>query len=239
MEEIEIKINDLEQFGKKKQVEYNITGNIPYVGIYFLFIGVNTLFNNEVILEKAKLLLLLKVAYQKKSSIKISITKGIANSVELINLDTIEELIFYLDKDIYSERGKLYEDIFGWESKIKIDNFEYGSKTDKLIELFELAQQTDDNQEIIDTDSLKQIINMEANAIKQDKYNDKTHLKFKIQYVVKTLKDKKIFKSNLKTIASNEACLIYDLFAFANLVPADISINNQEKYQFIKRHIKE
>lgn len=66
----------------------------------------------------------------------------------------------------------------------------------------------------------------------------KEELKKLLKETIFSLKKKDLFNKNLKTIATNEACFLYDIFAFAKLIEADLTANNQEKYQLIKRYLQ-
>jgi hypothetical protein len=48
-----------------------------------------------------------------------------------------------------------------------------------------------------------------------------------------------LFNNELKTISTNEACFLYDVYGYANFFATDMIANNQEKYQFIKRYLKD
>jgi hypothetical protein len=42
----------------------------------------------------------------------------------------------------------------------------------------------------------------------------------------------------MKTIATNEACFLYDVLNELGAIQADQSANNQDKYEFIKKELR-
>jgi hypothetical protein len=87
---------------------------------------------------------------------------------------------------------------------------------------------------------LEMIINYENEIdIEFKKVHKKTLNKNLKNYIEKLRKEKK-FNNSYKTISTDEACLLYDLLVAAERIPKNFSptMNNQEKYQHIKRIIK-
>lgn len=119
------------------------------------------------------------------------------------------------------------------------------------IEMYERSQDKDDFSmfQIIDfskvlysIEELSKIIGevKEKGKFQSEKYTKlkKEELKKLLKETIFSLKMKDLFNKNLKTIATNEACFLYDIFAFAKLIEADLTANNQEKYQLIKRYLQ-
>ena len=60
-----------------------------------------------------------------------------------------------------------------------------------------------------------------------------------VQEIIKKLRETGVFNKELKTIATKEACFLYDILVCSDIIKLDPYFNGQEKYQFIKRFLKE
>ncbi|MBP1617553.1 MAG: hypothetical protein H6Q14_1380 [Bacteroidetes bacterium] len=122
--------------------------------------------------------------------------------------------------------------------KICMEMYEQSSDKDdySVFQIIDFSKVLYSNQEI------NRIIDIvkEKGRFQSNKYSKlkKEQLKDLLKETISTLKKKDLFNKNLKTIATNEACFLYDVFAFAKLIEHDSSANNQEKYQFIKRRLQ-
>ena len=133
----------------------------------------------------------------------------------------------------------LYKDFFLKPSlKSRLEMHERSRDKDD----YDMFQIIDFSKVLFNNHELNNIIDIvkEKGKIKNDKYSKskKEQLRDLLNETISKLRKKELFNKNLKTIATNEACFLYDVFAFAKLIEADLTANNQEKYQYIKRHLQ-
>jgi len=87
-------------------------------------------------------------------------------------------------------------------------------------------------------DEITRIIQLENRVQKGLSLYKKRWISIRISPVVEHFKKTGIFDNSKKTIKTNEACFLYDVLDLLGAIRGDISANNNEKYQFIKKELK-
>ena len=194
--------------------------------------------------ELSKLVYFLRQSLYNDSNLTITSTiKGVKNKIEINHENNINNLYFLCDSLLYSRSGKEYEHEFDWKEK---ESYYSKHKEDVLYRTLHLDGTETikyDNEinvfaGIVDAYSeieLKKIIEYENEEVKDSTNYYKEFRKTKIKDMVLELRVKGIFDKSFKTISTKEACFIFDVLVALETIPHDTTLNNQEKYQYIKR----
>jgi hypothetical protein len=228
---------------------YNLPESDEYTGLIVTQVWVyrdTFISDDSLIIELAEFTKILLSS--KKTDNPIEIKYGnkrvkISNDLNKTRLNYVINTL--LEREIrhnYSLRftEDLYKD-FALKPSLKTCMDMYESSSDK--DDFSMFQIIDFSKVLYSIEELSKIIDTvkEKGKFQSNKYTNlkKDQLRKLLKETISTLKKKELFNKNLKTIATNEACFLYDIFAFAKLLENDLSANNQEKYQLIKRYLKE
>lgn len=161
---------------------------------------------------------LLKTAKDKQTEIKIK--SGDINYT--LNCEQIIiDLILFVDTLIEYKQDGYFQYKFNWEFKQPIEH-----------DVFDNLTEPYSNEETL---SILKLVD-EENIFKVKPISGAS---YRTKAVIKRLRNSGIFDSNCKTIKTNEACFIYDLLVIYGDIDEDFSANNQDKYQHIKRLMKE
>lgn len=177
--------------------------------------------------EIAELIRLLSDSIQAESELKIATTiKGIKREVSLNNFSPIKEHLWLLANTFleYIQDG-LYQ-------------FEFDIPFKEELQDGDDSYLTKNHTEPYSETELSQIIEYEKEKIQNVEKSSKNRLAFKIQRIVDHYREEHIFDSTKKTIATNEACFLYDALDVLGAIQADQSANNQDKYEFIKKELR-
>jgi len=177
--------------------------------------------------EIAELIRLLSESIDAGSELKISTTiKGIRKDVCLNNYSSIKrDLWLFANTFLEYTQDGLYQ--FEFDIPFKED-LQDGDDFYLAKAYTEPYSQTE----------LSQIIEYEKEKIQNIEKSSKNRLAFKIQRLVEHYREEHIFDSTMKTIATNEACFLYDSLDVLGAIQADRSANNQDKYEFIKKELR-
>ena len=195
--------------------------------------------------ELALIVNFLRQASTSGSELTLTTTiKGIKSNINIKHKDNIEDLHIMCDSLLYAKFGSLYE----LQLNIPSKETHYSKNKDKMPSGF-----IDANNNFLPNDKInvisgivdpfselemKKIIEYEHtyNSSHSDSY--KSLRKDNIKNAISLLKINDVFSKSLRTISTKEACCIYDILAELNTIIPDPTINNQEKYQYIKRSLK-
>ena len=89
------------------------------------------------------------------------------------------------------------------------------------------------------TSELEEIINYEMKSLEKIANNSSKRISNILSRLIDFYKENGIFDNTTKTFKTNEGCFLYDCLAELEVISNDLSYNNQEKYQYIKRYYKE
>lgn len=229
------------QYGKQKQLAYDIEGEINFDDILWwmlMFIAPKSYEYREY--ELIQLFHNLKNSIRNKN-LQVKTRKGsVSNIINITSNDIIIELLLSVNNSLVlfmntpvnlighkiSGKPNLFDKKFITESELlelysDIDSRLINEATSKFYTLcsnkeIEIIKNQLDFHRDNKLQGTKKIINILSN-------------KFKMMNV---------FNSELKTISTNEASFLYDMLGFVDIVPNVDVLNPQEKYQFIKRHLK-
>lgn len=200
--------------------------------------------------ELAELSSLIKKSLNGGKSIKIKYDNI---NVEIMNKYNLEKILLFIDSLLEYEQNGIYKELFNLDSKKPL----YQKYSRKKIE--QIKQEIYLN--IISDAELKRILNIDTifsnftepytdeetlkiveyerfNYKKLDEHYNKKLVEAHLKRITATLKQGRIFDCDTKTIKTNEACFLFDLLVHFDIIEDDVSANNQDKYQFIKRHLK-
>ena len=177
--------------------------------------------------EIAELIRLLFDSIQAESELKIATTiKGIKREVSLNNFSSIKrELWMFANTFLEYKQDGLYQ--FEFDIPFKED----------LQEVDDCCLIKNYTEPYSETE-LSQIIEYEKEKIQNIEKSSKNRLAFKIQRIVDHYREEHIFDTTKKTIATNEACFLYDALDVLGAIQADQSANNQDKYEYIKKELR-
>lgn len=228
------------QYGKQKQLAYDIEGEINFDDILWwmlIFIAPKSYEYREY--ELIQLFHVLKDSLKNKN-LQVKTRKGsIGNVVNISSNEVIIELLLSVNNSLILFMNRHYN-LVGNKISGKINLFDK-----KFITKSELLELNPD----IDSSLISEITskfytlctNEEIEIIKNqlDFYRDRKlqGTKKLIKILLNKFKTQKIFRSELKTISTDEACFFYDILSYVEIVPKVDSMNSQEKYQFIKRYL--
>lgn len=164
---------------------------------------------------------------QADSELKISTTiKGIRKEVSLNNYSSIKrDLWLFANTFLEHRQDGLYQ-------------FEFDIPFKEDLQAGDDCYLTKNYTELYSETELSQIIEYEKEKIQNVEKSSKNRLAFKIQCIVDHYREEHIFDSTKKTIATNEACFLYDALDVLGAIQADQSANNQDKYEFIKKELR-
>lgn len=177
--------------------------------------------------EIAELIRLLTDSIEAESDLKISTTiKGIRKEVCLnSNSSIIPDLWFFVNTFLDYTQDGIYQFEFDIPFKEDLQDRDDCYLSKAYTEPYSKTE-------------LSQIIEYEKMKIQNYEKSSKNMLAFKIQRIVEHYREEHIFDSTKKTIATNEACFLYDVMNLLGAIQADQSANNQDKYEFIKKELR-
>lgn len=190
---------------------------------YTLSLGLNEIANlvpSEIPprTELIELSYILKTSLKTKNEIKIK--SGNLNS-SLLSKKNISDLILMIDSLIEYNQDGYYQYKFDWKFK------EYISHSK-----FNLTEPYSDEETL----KILELERAEYIDINDKKYNNGTASK--ANYIIKRMRKLEVFDNSCKTLRTIEACFIYDLLVVYGYFPEDVTANNQDKYQFIKKELR-
>ncbi|MBP1617554.1 MAG: hypothetical protein H6Q14_1381 [Bacteroidetes bacterium] len=177
-------------------------------------------------LEIAELIQLLYDSLQEKSTLNISTTiKGIKREVNISSFSSLKTHLWMLSNTILEEiQDGLYQYEFKIPFKERLGD-EYNGIYQNYTEVYSNAE-------------LEKIIQYERETVNRIQKNNKKRLALIIQRFVFHYREDNVFDSTKKTIATNEACFLYDSLDILGIIHADIAANNNDKYEFIKKELR-
>lgn len=164
---------------------------------------------------------ILKTAQKHQTGINI---KSININHTINNQPIISDLILLIDTMIEYYQDGLFNWKFGWDFKEPIDHEIFANLTEPYTE-----------EEMLSILKYCQEDELTIGAKEQLKTPKEIR---RSRSIVKRLRESGCFDNNYKTIKTNEACFIYDLLVIYDFLLEDLSANNQEKYQLIKRYLQ-
>ena len=169
----------------------------------------------------------------KKIKIQSEITKQRISY--LINTLLIEELRddFTLDTELNIDKSFRFKNDL--KELIKNIDIEQSVQSNLYSKIINLSSELLTSQELT---AILNIIRLKNSQINIDKYSNlkRNDLKVKIKNIITELRKINVFDNSLKTIGTKEACFLYDILGLSNIIEIDPFFNNQEKFQYIKRH---
>lgn len=225
------------KYGRLKQSTYNIQGEINFDDILWwllIFIAPKTYDYREY--ELIQLFYNLKESLANKN-LQIKTKKGsVSNILNITSNNIIVELLLSVNNSLINFMN-YPENQVGYKISGKPNHFDKSYITES--ELLELH--SDIESRLIKEATSKfytLCTNDEIDIIKSklDFYNDNKYQGTKklIKILLSKFKEHGVFSSKLKTISTNEACFIYDMLGFVDIVPNVDILCSQEKYQFVK-----
>jgi len=194
--------------------------------------------------ELSKLVSFLRQSFSCNSELIITSTiKGVKNKIEIKHEINLNNLYLLCDSLLYSKNGGIYQREFGWEEKASY----YSQHKDDIIsytlpkdgtEKITYDDKIDVFAGVVDPYSeieLKKIIDYEHEYLKDGIIGYKELRKTNVRDMVLKLREEGIFDTSYKTISTKEACFLFDVMVELETIPHDLTLNNQEKYQYIKR----
>jgi len=176
-------------------------------------------------LEMAELILLLGRSLQNGSKLKISTTyKNIKSEVVLNSPYTNLHFWYLMNTLLESTQDGTYQNDLGIQVKEKLSN-----------ESPELYRNYTD---VYSDNEIEKIIQYEKDIVKKVTKFHKDRSEITIRRLINNYKEDNIFNANKKTIATNEACFLYDSLDLLRVIQGDNFASNQEKYQYIKSLLK-
>ncbi|MDR3704339.1 MAG: hypothetical protein P4L28_00335 [Paludibacteraceae bacterium] len=228
------------KYGKNKQLAYDIKGNINFDDILwwiFTFIVPKSENNREY--ELIQLFKILKDGLKNKNLQVKTKRNNISALLNVSNVNIVIQLLLSVNNSLILYMNRYYN-LMGKHDN-EINKFEKQYITDQ--ELIELSPEFDDYLRKEATSKYYTLCTNDEIKIIEDqlnyyKNNRLTEIKELIGILLNKLRKVKAFRTDLKTIATNEACFLYDILDYFEIVPNADFMNSQEKYQFIKRYLK-
>lgn len=177
-------------------------------------------------LEIAELIKLLSDSIQEKSKLNISTTiKGIKREVNISSFSSIRIHLWYLANTILEDvQDGLYQYEFDMLFKEKL--------SDGHPDLYR------NYTEVYSEEELSKIIQYEKNQVYKVQKNSKKRFAIMLQRLVESYREDNVFDTTKKTIGTYEACFLYDSLDVLGVIQADLSANNQDKYEYIKKELR-
>lgn len=176
-------------------------------------------------LEIAQLIKFLYEAIQNQSEVTFSSTiKGIKKSVSLSSFSSLRLEFWYLaNAYLYHLQDGFYQYEFNMPF-FDEENYSYGEIKTK--------------PDIFTDDILMKIIEYERKTYEKAFVSSKKSLALKIKAIVRLYRDDNVFDKTMKTIATKEACFLFDTLAYLGIIPETKTENNSDKYEFIKKELR-
>lgn len=244
-DEFKIDYDDFTKLVNEKQREYRINGEINHLKFFDICTEVVWYHTsgNENIKNTVELLILMKTALNNKTSIRVQ-SLSTNDKCDYKDFNTMRQIIRWLETKIFLERGVYYDEIFLWDicKKYELipDQYHIDLVRTTWIHNGGIEYVLKSGIEPYSMEQLSEILKNENDLIVYEKLAEQNRKTNKIARAILFLKESGIFKKDLKTIATNEACFLYDVMeASSQQFPvSEIPLNNQEKYQYIKRYLK-
>lgn len=244
-DDVKIDFDDFQQLVDEKISEYNISEKINKLKLFDICTEIvwYQTSGNENIKNTVKLLILMKTALNNKTGIRVQ-SLSANDKCDYNDFGTMHQIIRWMETKLFLERGVYYDEIFYWDvcKKYKLIPDQYHIDLVRTSWIYSGGWDyiLKSDIEPYSMEQLNIILNNENDLIIYEKQAEQNCKANKIAKAILFLKESGIFKKDLKTIATNEACFLYDVMeASSQQFPvSEIPLNNQEKYQYIKRYLK-
>lgn len=244
--EVKIYFDEFVDLLEKMTKEYGIPGEINKLRLHDICTEIvwYEASGDADVKNSVELLLLLKTSLENKTGIRVSNLKGISVKCDYYDFGSIYHIIRMLETKLFFKRAVYYDDVFRWDILSEYDflpeHFEVDfirrnwSSSGGWFKIFNAHKSP------YSISQLQEILEHEKNLILYENDAEKNKKPNKIIRAVNLLKAQGNFRTDIKTIATNEACFIYDLMEASaqDFEPSPLPLTNQEKYQYIKRIIK-
>lgn len=207
---------------KKIGLKYGLNVKDAAIQQFLIFADTNNFLehlNDTSNLKTAQLIKLFNDARVNSSEITISTTiKGRKECVKISDDIDILHISNNINNYLICLSSGWYEYEFNWNLKKDLTDSYYP-------------------KDPYNDEELNQIIAYEKKRLVKAK--DKPKDKFpNIGFFVYNFRESNMFDNKIKTIKTNEACFLYDSLVQLGMIKGDDFYNSQEKYQYIKRHLK-
>lgn len=176
-------------------------------------------------LEVAQLIKFLYEVTQNQSEITFSSTiKGIKKSVSLSSFSSLRVEFWYLANAFLS---KIQDGTYQYQFNMPFfeeEDYSYGYDRIK--------------PGVYTDDILDKIIEYEKKTYEEAIITSKKSLALKIKGIVRLYRADNVFDKTKKTIATKEACFLFDTLAYLGIIPETKTENNSDKYEFIKKELR-
>lgn len=183
---------------------------------------------HEFFRENLEIAQLIKFLYEviiNQSEVTFSSTiKGVKKSVSLSSFSSLRVEYWYL-------------------ANAYLDYIQDGTYQFSLqIPFFELPNysfgENKENSGVYTDEDLDRIIEYEKKSYNEAFSNSKKRLAIKLQALVRFYRSDNVFDKTKKTIATKEACFLFDTLAYLGVIPETKTENNNDKYEFIKKELR-
>lgn len=176
-------------------------------------------------LEIAQIIEFLHEAQKHNSDITLSSTiKGVKKNINLNSSSELNIELWYLAN---AYLNKIQDGLYQFEFDIPFfDNEDYTFGWNI------------NYPDVFTDDLLHKIIEYEKNVYEKSLKPIKSGLAYKIKRLVHFFRSDNVFDKTKKTIATNEACFLFDTLAYLGIIPETKTENNSDKYEFIKKELR-
>jgi hypothetical protein len=176
-------------------------------------------------LEVAQLIKFLYEVIQNQSEVTFSSTiKGIKKSVSLSSFSSLR-VEYWLLANTYLDY--IQDGLYQYEFQIPFFEFPYYS-----------FGENKENSGVFADEDLNKIIEYERKNYNEAVVNSKKRLAIKLKALIRLYRADNVFDQTMKTIATKEACFLFDTLAYLGIIPETRTENNSEKYEFIKKELR-
>lgn len=209
-------ISTIHRFGNKYNIKLTdraITEFIQWFRMHKYLISMDELTNLKI----ALLVELFNEAWESGEEISVSATiKGIRKTVKIDNNIDIQNISHNINNYLIALSSGYYEYQFGWELKESLTHSYFPRVP-------------------YDKEQISKIIEQEKKL--HIGVSNKIGKTSPLSMFCYLFREHGIFDNKVKTIRTAEACFLYDALTCLGLYPKNELLNNQEKYQFIKRYL--
>lgn len=227
----------IKQYGIKEKYFFN---DYMYLSFFRRLKGITEFeypMLNEISFELASLIHSLIIADEEKKEITVSLKRGsktvktkIRKSVK--ELIEIASMLLYRDVEIDHKFDSEFQELKIYKREREIISKNFDSFFD-CIERKPLV--TKKVYPPFEIDELQELI---SHSKPRRDVSERLKLKVVIAMHVEEFKKLEIFDNSVKTIRTNEACFLYDMIELLQIIPLDGSMNENDKYQYIRNLLK-